>query len=561
MLAFCLIFGIISDCSFSPVPVSAGESAAEENTSGDMALSGDSEQTAETVEEGFLRIGFTTPCATMDIHKTQQEYMIPLNIYERLFDIQVREDGSSELIYGLAEDWSVSPDGLVYSFTLRDDAYFCDGTPVTAYDAAFTFTRMLTLKDSVQTDFGDMILGADELIAGQTDHLEGVRVLDERHLQITLSEPFSGYLYLLATPSCSILSEACVKANGALFGNSAESTIGSGPYMVTEYTKDRITLERNPYYHCREGEELSVTKAQILVLPPAIMDQTFQNGGLDILDANIINPDLVENVYKSGKWKDRIISRQRVDVQYLMMNLNTPPLNDVRIRKAVQMAIDRQEILNTVYSGDGSLTDGIFPEGLIGYNEENQGWLQYNPDEARRLIREAGNASEVCLELAVDSADSVRNLTVMEMIRQDLSEAGLNVSIVSYDADSLLYLRKAGLLMAYSNNWSADYNDPDNFIYTFFGNREKTLYRSGNFDNQEVFDRITKARAIQNEADRLAEYSALEALLIQDEAVWVPLFSTDHLYVLGDRVESFTPFWAGWSSMYFRDVVMKEAKP
>ncbi len=111
--------------------------------------------------------------------------------------------------------------------------------------------------------------------------------------------------------------------------------------------------------------------------------------------------------------------------------------------------------------------------------------------------------------------------------------------------------------MAYTGEWSADFNDPDNFIYTFFGSRAKTLYRSGNYSDEGVIARIAAARTIRDQRARLSEYAALERLLIQDEAVWVPLFSSDHLFILGDRLESFTPFWAGWGSLYLKDIVLR----
>ena len=553
-------------CTSVPVcaPASGSENAAgapgpssEDVSSMTEALS---EADAPQTEKGLLRIALTEPVSTMDVQKTTGDYLIPLNIYERLFDIESEEDGSSQLVNGLAEDCSVSEDGLTYSLTLRGDAYFSDGTPVKASDVAFTFTRMLALKESVQTDFADMILGAEEVMNGRTDTLGGIHVVDDRHLDITLSEPFAGYLYQLATPSCSILSESFVTQAQGGYGSAAELTLGSGPYRVTEYTNGRITLEQNPYYHCHEGEELSVSEAQILILPPALIDRSFRDGELDLLDTNNVNPDTVENVYKSDSWSDRLVSRNRVEIQFIMMNLEAFPLDDIRIRKAIGMAVNRQKILDSIYGGDGILTDGIYPKGLIGFCEENQGWLSYDPEEAKKLISEVPGAGEIRLELAANSQSSVRKLTMLEMIRQDLSDVGLNVSIVNYDSDSYMFLRRAGRLMVYCGEWSADFNDPDNFIYTIFGSRDKTQYRSSNYADDKVFRRITGARVIQDQSERLEEYAALEKLLVQDEAVWVPLFSTNHLFVLGERVESFTPFWAGWSSMYFSDVVLKEGR-
>ncbi len=511
----------------------------------------------ETVEPGLVRIALSSPVSTMDVHRNTEDYMIPLNIYERLFDIQVNEDGSTGLVNGLAESWSVSPDGLTYHFTLRPDAFFSDGTQVKASDVAFTFTRMLSLPESIQTDFADMIRGASAVMNGETSTLEGIRVLDDRNLEITLSEPYAGYLYQLATPSCSILSENCVTQAGDDFGGSAENTIGSGPYRVREFTRSRITLERNPYYCPHEGEELTVNRAEFLILAPALIDRMFRDGGLDLLDVSRVTPEVAEKVYKSPEWAHRLISYSRVEVQYLMLNVQMPPLNDIRIRKAVQMAIDRQRLLDTLYNGDGQLLDGIYPRGLIGYSEANQGWLQYDPQAAAELVSQVPEAKSVRLELAANSQSGVRTLQMLEMIRQDLSAVGLNVSIVSYDEESRMYLRRAGKLMAYTGEWSADFNDPDNFIYTFFGSREKTRFRSGNYGDETVIGRIAAARTMQDEQARLAEYAALERILIRDEAVWVPLFSSDHLFVLGDRLESFTPFWAGWGSLYLRDIVLK----
>ena len=508
-------------------------------------------------EPGVVRIALGEPISTLDVHLNTADYMLPLNIYERLFDICVNEDGSTDLTKGLAEDWSVSEDGLTYRFTLRDDAFFSDGTPVTASDVAFTFTRMLSLPESRQTDFADMILGADAVMSGVTKDLRGIRVLDDKNLEITLSEPFSGYLYQLATPSCSIMSEEFVKKAGNEYGKSLAQTLGSGPYRLTEYSDTRITVEKNPYYHCHEGEELTVSRAEFLILPPAITDRMFRAGELDLLDTNQINPEVVEAVYKQPEWDDHRISYSRVEVQYLMLNVAAPPLNNAKIRKAVQMAINRQRILDELYDGDGRLLDGIFPRGLIGYSEKNQGWLKYDPEEAASLIDSVIGAKDVRLELAANSQSEIRTLRMLEMIREDLSKVGLNVSIVTYDDESRMYLRREGRLMAYTGEWSADYNDPDNFIYTFFGSCEKTRSRSGNFSEKDIISRIAAARTIQDEEKRMAEYAELEKILIQDVAVWVPLFSTDHMFILGDRVESFTPFWAGWGSLYLRDIVLK----
>ena len=114
--------------------------------------------------------------------------------------------------------------------------------------------------------------------------------------------------------------------------------------------------------------------------------------------------------------------------------------------------------------------------------------------------------------------------------------------------------RNSGEMNSFVATWTADYNDPDNFIYTFFGNADNTRTRSLNYANTEVMDRVAAAREITEESERLAEYAALEKQIVQEDAAWVPLLCRTHLFVLGDRVASYTPHWAGYSDFSFTAV-------
>jgi peptide/nickel transport system substrate-binding protein len=510
---------------------------------------------AEDAEEKVLHIGWNSDMQTMDVHKTTSNYAIPLCIFDRLFEVQLNDDGSTEIAKSLVDDYSISEDGLTYSFTLKDGIVFSDGSALTSEDVQYTFTRMFALDESVQTDFTSSIVGAQALIDGETETLEGFKVIDDLNFEITLDAPYAAFLSVLATPTCCIFSSENVEEAGEDFGIVPEKTIGSGPYVVAEWIpNDSVTLKANPLYW---GEPASASTVVCKIYPEASsMNMAFQNGDIDILDCDYIDSAIVDSVYKTA-YADSVVYANRLATSYLTMNENVEPMNDVKVRKAIQMAIDRQSILDAIYGGEGTVIDGIYPAGSIGFTEENQGWLQYDPEEAARIISEVPGASAVRLELAANSESEIRTLRMLEMIADDLSAIGLDVSVVSYDDDSRMYLRKAGRLMAYSGEWSADFNDPDNFIYTFFGSRAKTLDRSGNYSNEEVIGRIAAARTIQDQEERLAEYAELEKILIRDEAVWVPLYSTEHLFILGDRVEGFTPFWAGWGSLYLKDIILK----
>lgn len=502
-----------------------------------------------------LRIAWSYDMQTMDVHKTSDNYSVPLNIFDRLFEIQLNDDGTTELAKSLVEDYEISEDGLTYSFTLRSGLVFSDGTPLTASDVEFTFTRMLALPESVQTDFAAAIAGADELMDGTADTLAGFEVVDDTHFVVTLGAPFAGFLYQLATPSCCIFSKANVESAGDDFGLVVDRTIGSGPYVITSWVKNsQVLLELNPNYW---GEKPSVEHVIISVVPdPSTLSMMFQNGELDILDCDSLDSAVVNSTYKTG-YADQMLSANRLSLTYLALNENVEPLNDVRVRRAIQMAIDRQAILDSVYDGNGSLEDGIYPHGLVGFSEENQGWLQYDPEEAKALLAEAGYPDGFAMELSADSSASAPVMLVLQIMQQNLEAVGIQAEIKSYDEASWLDLRKSGEMPSFVATWTADYNDPDNFIYTFFGGADKTKIRSLNYPDADVMKRVVEARAIVDDAERLAEYAALEKQIVREDAAWVPLFSRTHLFVLGENVAHYVPHWAGYSDFAVAGITLK----
>lgn len=270
----------------------------------------------------------------------------------------------------------------------------------------------------------------------------------------------------------------------------------------------------------------------------------------------MLDSAVVESTYKKS-YADRIVSIDRLGMNYFMLNEKIEPLSDVLVRRAIQMAIDRQSILDSVYSGDGIIEDGIYPLGCLGYSQDNQGWLKYDPEQAKQLLEEAGYPNGFDMELALDTgaADVVRRS--VEAIAQNLKDIGINATVKEYDHASWLDLRSSGDMSSFQALWLLDFNDPDNIIYTFFGNKENTVVRSDNYPDEDTISRVAAARAIVDPTQRMQEYAALEKKLVREDAVWVPLYSLKHLFVTGDKVADFTPHWAGWGDIYFTGVRLK----
>lgn len=507
-------------------------------------------ETASNVETGLLRVAALYDITTMDVAQTTDNYMVPMNIFDRLFEVEVQSDGSTEIVGSLCESYTVSDDGLTYTFKLRDGVVFSNGSGLEAADVQYTFERLLT-AGGVNDDVPLEVLGAEELKSGAADTLAGFKVTSDVDFSITLAAPNAGFIAELTGPAMSIVDRETM-GTVQNFGISCEDTIGTGPYKITEWVvNDHYTLEYNDKYW---GEEPSVKKMIVSIIPDAsTQNLMYQNGELDILDLEYLDSAIVESTYKTT-YADRIISGSRVGLTYLAMNANHKYLSDVNVRKAVQMAVDVDTIVASVYAGDAIVENGIIPTGVWGHNDSLQR-PAYSAENAKKLLADAGYAEgEVSFELAMDSSSSSNTQLVYQLIQQQLKDAGILVEIKPYDESSWLDLRKSGEMDAFIANWTMDYNDPANIMYTFYGSAEKTKLRSLNYADEEIMARVAAASGITDDAERMAEYQALEQKIVEEDAAWVPLLGNMHLFALGERVESFVPYWAGYSNFYAKDV-------
>ena len=505
---------------------------------------------ASNVEAGLLRVAALYDITTMDVAQTTDNYMVPMNIFDRLFEVEVKADGSTEIVGSLCESYTVSDDGLTYTFKLKDGVVFSNGSGLEASDVQYTFERLLT-AGGVNDDVPLEVLGAEELKSGAADTLAGFKVTSDVDFSITLAAPNAGFIAELTGPAMSIVDRETM-GTVKNFGIACEDTIGTGAYKITEWVvNDHYTLEYNDKYW---GEEPSVKKMIVSIIPDAsTQNLMYQNGELDILDLEYLDSAIVESTYKTA-YADRIISGSRVGLTYLAMNANHKYLSDVNVRKAVQMAVDVDTIVASVYAGDAIVENGIIPTGVWGHNDSLQR-PAYSAENAKKLLADAGYAEgEVSFTLAMDSSSSSNTQLVYQLVQQQLKDAGIMVEIKPYDESSWLDLRKSGEMDAFIANWTMDYNDPANIMYTFYGSAEKTKLRSLNYADEEIMARVAAASGITDDAARMAEYQALEKKIVEEDAAWVPLLGNMHLFALGERVESFVPYWAGYSNFYAKDV-------
>lgn len=505
---------------------------------------------ADEAEPGLLRTAVLYDISTMDVAETTDHYLIPMNVFDRLFETRPA-DGSSEVVKSLVTDYSVSGDGLTYDFTLREGVVFSNGSALTASDVQFSFERLLKAAKE-NTEIPLEILGGEAVMKGEAESLEGFAITDDTHFSITLAAPNAGFPAELSAPAASIVDAESMSPG---FGREPAETIGSGPYIVTEWeSNDHYTLVYNEKYW---GAEPSVKKLVVRVIADApTQDLMFQNGELDIIDLQNLDSAIVAGTYKT-KPADRIVSIPKVGLTYLLMNENNQYLKDVRVRKAIGMAIDVDLIIQGVFMGDAQKENGVIPTGVWAHNDAMEGFT-YDPEGAKALLREAGYAEgEVQFELAMDSSANTNIQLVYASLSEQLKKAGIEAKVASYEHSAWLALRSSGEMDSFVARWGMDYNDPANIMYTFFGSQENSKGRSLNYPDTETIARVAAARSIVDDAEREAEYQALDRKLIEEDAAWIPMFAELHMWCLGDRVASFVPHWAGFTDFYAADVVLK----
>jgi peptide/nickel transport system substrate-binding protein/oligopeptide transport system substrate-binding protein len=504
-------------------------------------------------KQKVLRIPYPEDPKTADCQKTTDMYTLPLNVFDRLVEVVTVGEGESKLVPGLAEKWDVSVDGKTYTFHLRHGVLFHNGEELTADDVIYTFNRMLdpTTK-ALNTDILDFVQGAKERLDGKADTVAGLKVVDKYTVQIQLKEPYAPFIAIMASPQSSIFNKKFTMAAGEQFGLSAKTTCGTGPFMLDEYTfNDRQVLVANPKYY-KGAPKLDKIIIRV-VADPETLRILFEADELDVFDCDYAVTQ-IPYFYGSDKWKEHIKSGPRVGIYYFHINQAIKPFDDVRVRKAFQMAIDRDKILEKRFYGKGKIENGVLPRGVVCYKPALP--IEYNPQKAKQLLAEAGYPNGVDINLVQVSSWNVKWADINEIVQAMVKEAGFNASIKEMDESAYFATRKTGEIENYTQSWSADFNDPDNFFYTFFS-KSGTAVRAFNNNVPEVFAAVEKARSIVDPEERCALYQQLNNTIAHDNAAWVPMFSLDHIYVVQPRVKNFQVPWNGWSDMSYYEMAVE----
>ena len=463
---------------------------------------------------------------TLDPHITT-DYLAAAIVNE-VFGGLVTIDPSIEIVPDLAKQWDISPDGRVFTFRLREDAKFHDGSPVTAEDFRWSLERAADpLTESPVTDLylGDVV-GVSDKLNGESESITGLRVIDDYTVELTIDAPKSYFIAKLTYPTGFVLDRQNVEGED---DNWIFQPNGTGPFRLERYdVGEAIILARNEHYHL--GSPFLDEVEFILSGGDAML--MYENDEIHITGLGLTDLERVQDPANPLS-AELATAPPGFSVSFIAMNLDQEPFDDVKVRQALNYAINKQEIATEVLEDLRVPAKGIIPPGFPSYNLDLRGY-EFNPDKAKQLLAESKyggdleNFPSVTISVAGNFGASV-GLDLQAMLKTWQDVLGIDAQIQQTEWATFLQDVHKKRFQMFTLAWSADYPDPQNFLDIMFHSQSDNNWM--NYNNREVDSLLEAARTEQDQAARFEQYNRIEQLIV-DDAPWVPLWHSTESKVL-----------------------------
>ena len=370
-----------------------------------------------------------------------------------LFDNLVQLDPDGVLRPGLASRWEGDSTGRRYTFHLRRGAAFQDGRTIDAVAVRASILRALAPATQATRQWPLLpIRGAVEYAAGKSRTLAGIAVPDDSTITFTLAEPLNLFPLFLAMPVAAVVPIPLPDAFD-------QHPVGSGPWRFVSWSHDdAILLARNDRWWGGAPREDSL---RIRIIPEALTQGAEYEAGL----LSVLEIPYGETRRWEQDFPAQLQRRPAIRDLYIAMNTTRGPLRDVRVRRALNLAVDVETILKTAWASRGVRSAGAIPPGIVGYDSTRAPY-PWDTAGARRLLTEAGFGRGFTLELWRNRRGELSR--VAQAVQQDLAAVGVQVRIVERDAPAVRAAVRSGAADLYLGDWYADYPDPENFTFPLF---------------------------------------------------------------------------------------------
>ncbi|MDH5355912.1 MAG: ABC transporter substrate-binding protein [Gammaproteobacteria bacterium] len=452
------------------------------------------------------------------------DFRIVMNMYDGLVRYK---DGALEVEPSLAKSWSISDDGLTYTFELRHGVKFHDGSAFNAPAVVFNFDRMLDDKHAYH-DTGPFPLSFF------FSAIDDVAAIDDDTVKFKLKEPYAPFLSNLAYPTGLIVSPAAVKQYGKNYGRNPS---GTGAYKFAEWESNAKTvLVRNENYWDGAPALEAVVFRPITDANTRVAEML--SGGIDLMVE--IPPDSVSQFDGNGY---DLYEQAGPHVWFLILNAKEGPFADKRVRQAINYAIDKKALVENVLQGTAEIASGPTPPAFAwAYNESLQPY-PYDPAKAKALIKEAGKSgAEIVFYVTEGGSGMLDPVPMGAAIQADLAKVGLKVKIETYEWNTFLGKVNPGLEgkadMA-EMAWMT--NDPDTLPFLALRTGawpDKKGFNSGYYSNPEVDKLLEAARKSTDQAERAKLYKKMQ-VIVQDDAPWAFIANWKQNAAARDQVKNF----------------------
>jgi peptide/nickel transport system substrate-binding protein len=492
------------------------------------------------------------------------------NVYEGL--VAYKGESMSEFEPGLATSWTVSPDGLVYTFKLRQNVKFHDGNVMTADDVKYSLDRAILINDPDGPAWilSQSIKGGPDYLSGDTWQVtdqaavqaylaaEGVKVVDAQTVQITLDHTYSPFVSTLAyTGPAAIVSKACVEANGGLvagFHNEwmdQNAQCGTGPYKVVEWTANtRIVLERHEDYWAgkpaiqrviiQNVEEVGTRELALFAGEADVISV----GAANMFD--IVDKDAWINQGQLVPLKKGIFVRSEPSVTIspvLQMNQLIKPFDNKNFRNGIRYAFDYDTFIETIYNGFAIRARSAIPKGFLGYDEQKVPLIPFDTAKAKEFFLAAkseGAYTDGTVIAVFYNAGNEQRRRGLLLLKDTIDTLGVGFSLDVQALDWPTFLEEIRLqrLPVFFVGWAPDYADPDDFVIPFYDGRIGTYARRVGYSNDRVNELIDLAAREQDPAKRAAYYVEMQ-LAVHEDAVYLWTVQPSYTYVWRDWTKGF----------------------
>lgn len=463
---------------------------------------------------------------------TVQEARVLNDLYEGL----VTENAKGEIIPGVAKSWDISPDGLTYTFKLRDDAKWSNGDPVTAQDFVFTFRRIM--DPNTAAPYANVLFpiqNAQSVVTGKMPKEKlGVDAPDDYTLKITLNAPTPYFVQLMANHTSLPFYHKSIEKYGDKF-TTPGNMVSNGAYQLVSFRpNDKITLKKNPYYYDADKVKIDVVNWLPFEDRSSCMRRFEAKEIQTCSDVAAEQMDYVKKTFGAQLHLAPWLGSYFLDIK----GKDGSPLRDARVRRAISMVIDRDFIASEVWRGTMLPSYSLVPPGIDNYvsGGVKQDFADTDifgrEDEAKALLKEAGVAPDsLTLELYYSTSENHKN--VMAAVADMLKNIGIKAKLNEMDGSTYFsFLREDGDFNLARDGWIGDYSDPQSFLF---------LYQTGNAFNypkwsNKTYDSLMEKAAITTDLKARADILADAERLLLKEQVIIPLLTYASRALVSDQI-------------------------